>query len=79
MVYEKYVVELGWHIKLFPACTAALPQLGAPQDKGTAAGLVMLHSLTAWLQVSFITSFCMMSVLCQSVCICRDPVATVQD
>lgn len=54
MVYEKYVVELGWHIQLFPVCTAALPPHEAVQDKGTAAALVMLHSLTTWLQVSFV-------------------------
>lgn len=57
MVYEKYVMELGWHIELFPVCKAALPQTGAPQDKGTAAALVMLQSLAAWLQVSFTINF----------------------
>ena len=62
MVYEKYVMELGWHIELFPVCKAALPQTGAPQDKGTAAALVMLQSLAAWLQVSFISNFQMMSL-----------------
>ena len=63
MVYEKYVIELGWHIELFPACKAALPQTGAPPDKGTAAALVMLQSLAAWLQVSFTINFQNMSLL----------------
>ena len=53
MVYAKYVMELGWHIELFPVCKAALHQPDAPQGKGTAAALVMLQSLAAWLKVSF--------------------------
>lgn len=65
MVYEKYVMELGWLIELFPVCKAALPQPGVPQEKGTAAALVMLQSLAAWLQVSFTIGFWMMSLLRQ--------------
>ena len=53
MIYEKYVLNLGWHIKLFPACTAAFPLPDAAGASTCEAALVMLHSLTAWLQVSF--------------------------
>ena len=71
MVYEKYVMDLGWHIELFPLCKAALPQPDAPQDKGTVAALVMLHSLAAWLQVSFILSFSMILLPLQRTCLKR--------
>ena len=60
MVYEKYVLDLGWHIQLFPACTAALPPSTAAKDKTSAAALVMLQSLATWLQVSLCSCLHMM-------------------
>ncbi|KAL0046958.1 hypothetical protein WJX82_002976, partial [Trebouxia sp. C0006] len=49
MVYEKYVLGLGWHIQLFPHCKAKLPEPGAHQDP-IEASVTMLSSLSLWLQ-----------------------------
>ena len=50
MVYEKYVLGLAWRIELFPRCTAQLPEPDKHQQ-ATEASLVMLKSLSLWLQV----------------------------
>ncbi len=50
MVYEKYVLGLGWHIQLFPQCKAKLPEPGGHHDS-TEASVIMLRSLSLWLQV----------------------------
>ena len=50
MVYEKYVLGLAWRIELFPQCTAQLPE-SDKRHQATEASLVMLKSLSLWLQV----------------------------
>lgn len=50
MVYEKYVLGLGWHIQLFPQCKAKLPECGGQHDPAEAS-VIMLSSLSLWLQV----------------------------
>ncbi len=50
MVYEKYVLGLGWHIQLFPHCKAKLPDNGGHYDPAEAS-VIMLSSLSLWLQV----------------------------
>ncbi|DBB01023.1 TPA: hypothetical protein ACH3X1_000923 [Trebouxia sp. C0004] len=49
MVYEKYVLGLGWHVQLFPQCKARLPEPGGHHDP-TEASVIMLSSLSLWLQ-----------------------------
>lgn len=51
MVYEKYVLGLAWRIELFPQCTAQLPEPDK-HHQATEASLVMLKSLSLWLQVN---------------------------
>lgn len=50
MVYEKYVLGLGWHVQLFPHCKAKLPESDGHPDP-TKASMIMLSSLSLWLQV----------------------------
>ncbi|DBA69567.1 TPA: hypothetical protein ACH3X2_012764 [Trebouxia sp. C0005] len=49
MVYEKYVLGLGWQVQLFPQCKAKLPESGAYHDPAEAS-VIMLSSLSLWLQ-----------------------------
>lgn len=51
MVYEKYVLGLGWQVQLFPQCKAKLPESGAYHDPAEAS-VIMLSSLSLWLQVN---------------------------
>ena len=50
MVYEKYVLDLKWHIQLFPQCQAELPEPSIERHP-TEPSLVLLGSLALWLQV----------------------------
>ena len=57
MVYEKYVLGLGWHIQLFPHCKAKLPESDGHPDP-TKASMIMLSSLSLWLQVETAQQAC---------------------
>ena len=50
LVYQKYVVQLGWRIQLFPDCTVQPPEAGR-EGGAFDACLAMLQSLSLWLQV----------------------------